>query len=155
MNSLQFAAILMMVSSSAPATDVSASIGIGQPGFYGQIDIGDYPPPQLIYRWPVRVERVIVERPPVYLRVPPGHVQNWRKHCREYNACGERVYFVENNWYQREYLPRYQERHGKRHDGYREVRQDKYRDRAEHQRGEHGDKRRGDGRNNHGHAHKQ
>jgi hypothetical protein len=34
-----------------------------------------------------------------YQQVPPGHARNWRKHCREYNACGERVYFVQNDWY--------------------------------------------------------
>ena len=138
MNSILFAAILMIVSAPALAADVAVSLSIGQPGFYGQIDIGDYPPPQLIYRQPVMVERVMIERPPIYLRVPPGHAKNWRKHCREYNACGERVYFVQNNWYQHEYVPRYQERHGNRHEEYREVRRD-----------EHRDDYRGDNRNEH------
>lgn len=62
------------------------------------------------------IERVPVEQPPIYLRVPPGHAKNWRKHCHKYNACGERVYFVQNNWYQREYVPRYQERQRDRRD---------------------------------------
>ena len=94
------------------AADVGVSINIGQPGFYGRIDIGDFPRPQLIYNEPVIIERVLVARPPVYLRVPPGHAKHWDKHCREYNACGERVYFVQDNWYEREYVPRYQERSG-------------------------------------------
>jgi len=93
----------------AIAADVGVSISIGQPGFYGRLDIGDYPPPQVIYRQPRIIERVTIERPPVYLRVPPGHRKNWKKHCREYNACGERVYFVQNNWYQQQYVPRYRE----------------------------------------------
>jgi len=37
---------------------------------------------------------------PIYLRVPPGHRQNWRKHCRAYGACGTPVYFVQERWYQ-------------------------------------------------------
>ena len=42
---------------SAQAGDVGVSISIGQPGFYGQIDIGGYGPPQVLYRQPVLVER--------------------------------------------------------------------------------------------------
>lgn len=93
------------------ATDVGVSVSIGQPGFYGQIDIGDFPQPRVIYRQPMVIEAVPVARPPVYLRVPPGHAKHWGKHCREYNACGERVYFVQDDWYNREYAPRYREQH--------------------------------------------
>lgn len=110
------------------AANVGVSVSVGQPGFYGQIDIGDYPQPQLIYRQPVYFDGGGMDRPPVYMRVPPGHAKNWRKHCREYNACGERVYFVQDNWYQREFVPRYQERHGERRnerdEDRREQRQD-------------------------------
>jgi hypothetical protein len=100
----------------ALAADVAVSVSIGDPGFYGRIDIGGYPPPQVIYREPRVIHRVAVERPPVYLRVPPGHAKNWRKHCHKYNACGERVYFVRDDWYNREYVPRYQEQHRERGD---------------------------------------
>ncbi len=41
----------------AHAADVGVSISIGQPGFYGRIDIGRFPQPQVIYAEP----RVIVE----------------------------------------------------------------------------------------------
>ncbi len=120
------AAVLIAATAPVLAADVGVSINIGQPGFYGQIDIGDFPQPQLIYRQPIVVERVVIDRPPVYMRVPPGHAKHWRKHCREYNACGERVYFVQDNWYQREYIPRYQERHGERRDDRRDdYREDK------------------------------
>ncbi len=37
--------------------DVNASIGISQPGFYGQINIGDFPRPTVIYAQPVWVQR--------------------------------------------------------------------------------------------------
>lgn len=111
-----FAAALIAVVAPALAADVAISVSVGQPGFYGQIDVGDYPPPRVLYRRPIVVEQVEVIRPPVYMRVPPGHARNWRKHCREYNACGERVYFVQSGWYNREYVPRYQERHGEYRD---------------------------------------
>lgn len=100
---------------SALAADVGVSVSIGEPGFYGRLDIGGYPQPQVMYRQPVVIERE-VSGPPIYMRVPPGHAKNWRKHCREYNACGERVYFVQDSWYSREYVPRYQEQHRDRRD---------------------------------------
>lgn len=103
------------------ADDVGVSVSIGQPGFYGHLDIGDFPQPQVIYRQPIVIERgVQMDRPPIYLRVPPGHAKHWRKHCREYNACGERVFFVHDDWYNREYVPRYQERHRDRRDDRRD-----------------------------------
>ncbi|MDP2109131.1 MAG: hypothetical protein Q8J67_08810 [Rhodocyclaceae bacterium] len=98
------------------AADVGVSVSIGQPGFYGRIDIGGYPQPQVIYRQPVIIERGPFDRPPIYLHVPPGHAKDWGKHCRKYNACGERVYFVKEDWYSREYAPRYQEQHRDRRD---------------------------------------
>lgn len=110
------AALLIAASAANPvfAADVGVALVIGQPGFYGRIEIGDYPPPRLIYRQPRFVERGLYGRPPIYLHVPPGHAKNWRKHCGAYNACGEQVYFVQDNWYRREYVPRYQQRHEQR-----------------------------------------
>ena len=99
MKRLLFAAALAAVATSPVlAADIGVSLSIGQPGFYGRIDIGDYPKPQLVYPQPVVIERAPVGRPPIYLHVPPGHAKHWRKHCREYNACGEQVYFVQDNW---------------------------------------------------------
>ena len=129
MKRLLFAAALAAVTFPALAADVGVSISIGQPGFYGQIDIGGYPPPQLIYREPMVIQRVAVSRPPIYLHVPPGHAKNWRKHCSAYNACGERVYFVQSSWYEREYVPRYQKQHRDRGDDRREDHPGKQNDR--------------------------
>lgn len=92
------------------AAQVGVSISIGEPGFYGRIDIGDYPQPRLIYTKPMIIERVTVSRSPLYLRVPPGHAKHWDKHCREYDACARPVYFVEDDWYERVYVPEYQNR---------------------------------------------
>ena len=93
------------------AGDVGVSISVGEPGFYGRIDIGSFPQPRVIYRRPILVERVTVVEAPLYLRVPPGHVKHWRDHCREYDACGRRVYFVEERWYNDVYVPHYREVH--------------------------------------------
>lgn len=146
MKHLLFAAVLAAAAIPAFAADVGVSISVGQPGFYGQIDIGGYPPPQVIYREPRVIQRIAVNRPPVYLHVPPGHAKNWRKHCHEYNACGERVYFVQNSWYDREYVPRYQKQHGDRRDDRRNEKNDR------HDKG-HGNDHGDDHGNGHGHGH--
>ncbi|MES1988545.1 MAG: hypothetical protein V4440_11055 [Pseudomonadota bacterium] len=151
MKRLILAAIVVAASMSAPAfaADVGVSVSVGQPGFYGRLDIGGYPPPQVIYTQPRVIERVYVEREPVYMRVPPGHAKNWRKYCHRYNACGERVYFVQDNWYSHEYAPRYQEQHYNRHDDRRdERRDDRYDDRHDDHGNDHkGNK--GNGRDKH------
>ncbi|MDC7699431.1 hypothetical protein [Vogesella indigofera] len=118
-------AAVTIIATPALAADVGVSISIGQPGFYGRLDIGGYPPPRVLYREPIAIRRVPVARPPIYLRVPPGHARNWGRHCRSYNACGERVYFVQDRWYNNEYVPRYQRyqrdrQHQRRHHSYQQ-----------------------------------
>ena len=108
--------ILLAVSAPvALATDVGVSISVGQPGFYGQIDIGNYPRPALIYAQPIVIQRVEVVQPvqPIYLHVPPGHAKHWKKHCKKYDACARPVYFVKDDWYNDVYVPQYQQEHGK------------------------------------------
>lgn len=102
---------------SAEAADVGVSISVGQPGFYGHINIGNFPQPQVIYPRPVVIvpAPVGMAPPPVYIHVPPGHEKKWKKHCHEYNACGQPVYFVRNQWYDNVYVPEYRARHG--HEG--------------------------------------
>jgi hypothetical protein len=117
-----FVAAVAAVTSPALAADVGVSVQVGEPGFYGRIDIGNFPQPRLVYARPVVIQPVpvAVVRQPIYLHVPPGHAKDWRKHCGKYDACGQSVYFVRDDWYNREYVPRYRERHGggygKRHD---------------------------------------
>lgn len=114
------AAALSTLASTAFATDVGVSISIGQPGFYGRIVLGEQPPPRVIYSAPVVIRPVRVERSPIYLRVPPGHEKKWSKHCARYNACGQPVYFVQNDWYQNDYAPYYQRRQSERGDEWRD-----------------------------------
>lgn len=91
--------------------EVGVSVTLGDPNFYGRIEIGNYPSPALIYPQPI----VVVQQPqrytPIYLRVPPGHAKNWKKHCGHYNACNRPVYFVQDRWYNDVYVPRYREAH--------------------------------------------
>lgn len=104
-------ALIASFANPASATDVGISVSIGQPSFYGRLDVSDYPQPQVIYLQPRMVERVARDHKPIYLHVPPGYARNWRRHCDEYDACGERVYFVKDSWYDREYAPSYREQH--------------------------------------------
>jgi hypothetical protein len=108
---------LATVGGTATAGDVAVSISVGQPGFFGQINIGNIPQPQVVYAQPVVVQPApeFVAAPPIYLHVPPGHEKHWSKHCAEYHACGRRVYFVRDDWYNNEYVPRYQHEHEHEH----------------------------------------
>ncbi|WP_295640283.1 hypothetical protein [uncultured Methylibium sp.] len=110
---------LLALAAGAPAlaADVGVSVSIGQPGFYGRIDIGNYPQPAVIYPQPVVIAPApyAVVQQPIYLRVPPGHAKNWGKHCGRYNACGQRVYFVQDSWYNDVYAPRYRDDHRRDH----------------------------------------
>ncbi len=89
------------------AADVGISVDIGQPGFYGRIDIGRFPRPPVLYPQPVIIAPapVPVYRQPIYLRVPPGHARHWDRHCARYAACGQQTYFVDDHWYRTVYAP--------------------------------------------------
>ena len=115
MKRLVLAIFLTAAASAALAADVGVSISVGQPGFYGQIDIGNVPRPVLIYPQPVVIQHVQVVEPvqPIYLHVPPGHAKNWKKHCQQYDACARPVYFVKDDWYNNVYVPHYEQEHGK------------------------------------------
>lgn len=89
---------------------VSVNIHIGEPDYYGRIDTRSFAPPPVYVSQPVIIERTVHYRDePVYLRVPPGHRKKWSKHCHRYNACGQRVLFVQDGWYSNTYAPRVRE----------------------------------------------
>jgi hypothetical protein len=126
----------------AQAADIGVSISVGQPGFYGRIDIGNYPQPVLVYPQPVIIQPapVAVVRQPIYLHVPPGHARDWDRYCGRYAACNQPVYFVQDRWYNEVYVPQYQQR-------YAPVPQRKYRhDDDRRGKDKHDDKGRGHGR---------
>lgn len=93
------------IGAAAAQPNVNVSIGINQPGVYGRINIGPLPMPALVLPQPVIIAqpRVVVERQPIYLYVPPAHQQDWRRHCGRYNACGQPVYFVHDHWVRERY----------------------------------------------------
>jgi hypothetical protein len=121
----------------AQSVSVNATItGEIVPGVYGQVVLGNQPPPRVVYAQPVVAVPVVVAQPvpmePIYLHVPPGHAKNWRKHCHEYNACNRPVYFVRSAEYEPGYRPGRQEHEHAHH-------------------GEHGDDEHGDRDHDHGH----
>ena len=128
MAKILYAALIGLCAGQAFAGDVGVSITLGQPGFYGQIEIGNVPQPQVVYPQPVVILRTPAfnSAPPIYLHVPPGHEKHWSKHCAQYNACDRPVYFVRDDWYNNEYVPRYRHGdddghdHGKGHDKHRD-----------------------------------
>jgi hypothetical protein len=135
------AAMATIAAISAPAlAGPSVSVTIGQPGFFGTIDIGGSPRPDVVYAQPV----VVVhdhdddyQQEPIYLHVPPGHEKHWKKHCGAYNACNRPVYFVKDQWYNNTYAPQYRERHG---DGDHGRGDDRHGDHGDHGHGRgHGD----------------
>jgi len=112
MKKLLAALVLTAAASAAPAFagDVGVSISIGEPGFYGQLDIGGYSP-RVLYTQPVVIERRYRNLAPIYLRVPRDHYQHWSRYCGRYDACARPVYFVRDDWYRDVYSPRYRQQH--------------------------------------------
>ena len=109
-------ATLMLVSLASQAGQPIINLNVGgelAPGVYGQV------------------------LEPMYLHVPPRHSKNWRRYCREYEACGRPVFFVRSE----EYEPGYRKGRGRGHD-----RRDHEGDHDRHE--DRGD--RGDRHDNHG-----
>jgi hypothetical protein len=143
-------AVLAAGSSYADGLDVRVMLS-GQvvPGVYGQVNIGNASPPPVVYAQPVVIEAQSAPPPAIYLHVPPDHARNWRKHCREYNACNRPVYFVRSQEYEPEYQRHYQD-----HEREREMERQRFeeRERQDRERGhEHEDH--GHGHDDHGHGH--
>ena len=101
---LAFALAAAAAGSALAQPSVGVSIGINQPGVYGRINIGDVPRPALWRAEPVIIAPSRVVAAPVYLYVPPAHQQNWRRYCGRYNACGQPVYFVREDWVRERYV---------------------------------------------------
>jgi len=84
----------------ALAQDIGVSIGVHQPGVYGRIDIGNAGPPPVVYEQPVVIapQPYAVQRQPIYLYVPVDQQRHWARYCGHYSACGQPVYFVQEQW---------------------------------------------------------
>jgi len=131
MRLISFVAVLLVGPAVCRAGDLNINVilsGQVAPGVYGQVQIGNAPPPPLVYAQPMLIEPQTAPPPPVYLHVPPGHAKNWRKYCHQYNACNRPVYFVRSEEYEPGYVPRHSDH--------------------EHEHSRHGDEDHG-----HGHGH--
>ena len=147
---------LLLASMAAHAGTPSVSVTVSgevAPGVYGEVQVGNAPPPPVVYAQPVIIAPSAHhdhdEGRPMYLHVPPGHAKNWARHCREYNACNRQVYFVKSA----EYEPGYNARKDRmrRDEGRGDERRDERRDegRRDERRDERGgDEHRGRGRGN-------
>jgi len=124
---LSLAAAGFIAAISGPALALDIPLPPAPPGLPGRVDISRLPLPQVVLPNPVIIIRppplpmppgVVVAQPgpavpappprvvrpapqPIYMWVPPGHRQNWGKHCHRYNACGVPVLFVRDDWYDR------------------------------------------------------
>lgn len=120
--------LLLTLAGGARAQELGVSISVGQPGFYGRIELGPDAGlrPQLIYSQPVWSERARgheqaehVYGPafaePLYLYVPPDHARHWRRYCAFYQACRRPVFFVQERWYRDVYVPHYRRIYGPGH----------------------------------------
>ncbi|WP_216903438.1 hypothetical protein [Synechococcus sp. CCY 9618] len=89
------------------------TLQLGQPGYYGQINLGNLAPPPVYYRRPLSISPPNSRNrwnqasfQPVYVRVPRNQVRDWRRYCGSYQACNRPVYFVRDEWYRNVYAPR-------------------------------------------------
>lgn len=58
MKRLLLAAVTAALAAPVLAANVGVSVSVGQPGFYGRINLGDAPHPQFVYAQPVVIEPV-------------------------------------------------------------------------------------------------
>jgi hypothetical protein len=121
MKTLILAATLFAAAASPAMAQSGVSISIGQPNFYGRIDLGGYTQAPVLYaQRPVVIDRQRHYGEPVYLRVPENERRNWGQYCRQYVACGQQVFFVQDGWYSNTYAPHYREQHRPRESGWRD-----------------------------------
>jgi hypothetical protein len=121
----------------APAfaqSNFGVSIGVNQPGVYGRIDIGDASPPPVVYSQPVVIARSqrAWRQPVSYMYVPAEHQRHWDRYCSNYGACGQPVYFVQEQWVQQRYAQAHRDS-DRRYDAHdrRDQRDERWRDRRD------------------------
>jgi hypothetical protein len=137
------AALAFMFAGSANAQSyVNVTIG-GQfaPGVYGQVALGNNPPPPVINAQPVIAGRPVYGSAVMYMHVAPDEYRDWARHCERYRACGHPVHFVRI-----EQNDRWWERHGEHLRGEGYYRKPEYRreERRDYRRNDHDNNRRSD-----------
>jgi hypothetical protein len=144
MRLVSIVAVLFVGTGACRAGDLNIQVilsGEVAPGVYGQVQLGNDRPPPLVYTQPMLIVAQPEPPPPVYLHVPPGHARNWRKYCREYNACNRPVYFIRSAEYEpgfdRSNYDREHEDRGRWRDGDHEHGDREHGDRERWQDGDH------------------
>jgi hypothetical protein len=136
---VSMAAVALAGASVGRAGDLGINIilsGQVAPGVYGQVQLGNTAPPPVLYAQPMLIEPQEASRPPVYLHVPPDHARNWRKYCRQYNACNRPVYFVRSAEYEPDYERRKHDREDDHGHGHDHERNDDHGHGHDHERGD-------------------
>lgn len=111
--SLSAAVLAVSFAMTTPASaQVGVSVQIGDPNFYGSLVLGNGMQPVLINPAPIYSPGYprAAQMAPIYLRVPAYQRQHWGRYCRQYNACGVPVFFVQDTWYNNVYAPYYRGR---------------------------------------------
>ena len=85
---------------------VNVTVGAAfAPGVYGEIAIGNNPPPPVINATPVVATQPVYGAPVLYLYLPETEYREWHRYCHRYNACGRPVYFIRiderDRWWER------------------------------------------------------
>ncbi len=104
--SLIAAAVLTVTMAGAAQAQAYANVTVGgafAPGVFGQISIGNNPPPPVVNVQPVIVGAPVYGAAPMYLHVAPEEYREWGRYCGRYHACGHPVHFVRveqnNRWW--------------------------------------------------------
>lgn len=144
------AAFALTLAVAGPALAQSyANITVGgafAPGVYGQISLGNNPPPPVWNPQPMIAGRPVYGAPVIYLHVPQQEYRDWGRYCGRYRACGRPVHFVRvdhhNRWwdhqqgYLREYNHDYRRAEERRDRHWDERRYDRHGDRRDERRHE-------------------
>src|SRR5688500_2014011 len=92
------AAGILLAGFGGAALAADVTVNIGDPGYYGRLDLGDAPKPVLVTPSPIIIEKERVVQEPTYIYVPAVQRNDWAQYCGRYEACGRPVYFVEERW---------------------------------------------------------
>lgn len=102
------ATALLLAASAGARAQAYVNVTVGgafAPGVYGQISMGNNPPPPVINAAPVIVGQPVYGAPVMYLYVRPKEYRDWGRYCWRYNACGRPVRFVRvderNRWWEK------------------------------------------------------
>lgn len=127
-----FLAVTVLTLAAAGAVHAQAYVnvtvgGAFAPGVFGQLSLGNNPPPPVLNVQPIIVGQPVYGAVPMYLHVSNEEYRDWGRHCGRYHACGHPVHFVRveerDRWWERHndhlrgqsYYREVEERRGDRH----------------------------------------